>query len=155
MTMVYKWARQPAGDVSAQVAGEELERIRVKNNGNLTPRAVLEESRDEAAPLHPAFEWDDAVAAEKHREDQARYLIRSITVVAPERGVERPTRAFVSVSVEEEPVYDHVVTAMSDADKRQQVLRRALAELEGWQRKYADLEELAGVFAAIEAAKAA
>jgi hypothetical protein len=39
---------------------------------SLTPAVVVEESRDEAALLHPMFEWDDASAAERYRQGMAR-----------------------------------------------------------------------------------
>ena len=47
--------------IAAQVVGEELARIEA--SGELTPATVVEASRPETAPLHPAFEWDDPTAA--------------------------------------------------------------------------------------------
>jgi len=44
---------------------------------------------------------------------------------------------------------------MSDQEIRQQVLQRAWSELSSFRQRYADLEELAGVFAAMDKAKAA
>ena len=66
--------------VSAQEAGEELDRIRSRY-GTLQPAAVVDESRPEEAPLHPVFEWDDATAAEHYREHQATNLIKRVKVV--------------------------------------------------------------------------
>lgn len=70
--------------VNAQTAGEELDRIR-QEHGTLEPGTVVDESRPEAAPLHPAFEWDDPVAAEKYREHQASHLIKQVRVVVQPR----------------------------------------------------------------------
>lgn len=50
-------------------------------NGRLTPELVLDTARDPGHPLHSRFEWDDSVAAERHRRDQAHRLIRSVRVV--------------------------------------------------------------------------
>lgn len=66
--------------VDAQTAGEELQRIK-RAHGLLHPATVVDESRPEEAPLHPAFEWRDPVAAEQWREHQASQLIRRVRVV--------------------------------------------------------------------------
>jgi hypothetical protein len=68
--------------------------------GYIEPAVVVEEARDPASILHDEFEWDDAVAAEQHRLDTARGLIRFVrleveieetTVIAP-YYVTDPTR---------------------------------------------------------------
>jgi len=46
--------------------------------GRLTRQGVLDDARDEDSPLHPCFEWDDGIAAEKYRLDQAGQIIRSV-----------------------------------------------------------------------------
>ena len=49
-------------------------------NGRLTPTQVVNAARDESSPLHSCFEWDDGLAAESWRIEQARELIRSVKV---------------------------------------------------------------------------
>lgn len=165
---MYAWKVGSMHVVDAEAAGRALEDM-VARHGFLTPRLVVEESRPETAPLHDEFEWDDAVAAEKYREEQARYIIRSVVVEMPNRE-ETFVRAFVSVmpGVTEEtnnedeeegaaekatPVYVRTVDALADAPLRKQVLERALKELEAWQRRYADLQEFAALFQSIEVAR--
>lgn len=46
----------------------------------LTPSIVLDEARDPNHPLHSRFEWDDAVAGEAWRKEQAHRLIASAYV---------------------------------------------------------------------------
>lgn len=48
--------------------------------GRLTPEMVVEAAREEDSPLHPCFEWDDTKASRAWRIEQARKLIRSVTV---------------------------------------------------------------------------
>jgi len=67
-------------NVSANLVGHELDRIYKKNN-SLVASDVVNESRPKEAPLHPAFEWNDGVAAEEWRTHTARNLIRSVKVV--------------------------------------------------------------------------
>lgn len=106
-------------------------------------------------PLHPAFEWNDKAAAHAFRIEQAKYLIRSVEVVVEERPEAKPIRAFVSVVREEDRSYTSVSDALSAPDLRQQVLTTALRELVAWRDRYAELVELATVFAAIDEARAA
>ncbi len=144
--MIYKW-KIPVFGVSAQDAGEELERIKTER-GFLSPEAVVDESRPPEAPLHGCFEWDDAIAAEKYRCQQASHIIRSITV-----DIERPSndtpvsvRAFVAIP----GGYTDIITAIKTPDYHAEILREALDELSAFKKKYNDLCELSLVFEAIE-----
>lgn len=92
-----KWSVTP-NEVSAQVVGEELERIRIEREGRLHAADVVEEAKPKTAPLHPAFEWRDGVAAASWREHQARNLIRSVVeVYTDSNGKTSDVPAFVSV----------------------------------------------------------
>lgn len=67
---------------------------------SLTPALVVDEARDPAAALHNRFEWDDGVAGEAYRRDQAAALIRSVHIrftPEPDKPAhEVKVRAFVS-----------------------------------------------------------
>lgn len=153
---VYKWKPGAGVKVPAQVAGDELERLRVFQNGRLESRDVVSAARDPDSPLHPAFDWDDAVAGEKWRVEQAGHMIRHLDV-----QVERPDgppahiRAFVSVVRDEDRSYTSTAHALSDTELRQQVVEQAWRDLEAWQKRHAELVEFGGVFAAIEQARGA
>lgn len=154
--MIYQWKDAAVAPVEAQVAGEELERIRVHHNGRLDARDVVEASRPAKAPLHACFEWNDKVAAVEHRKSQAMYLIRHIDVVVEkDNGPSVPVRAFVSVKREEDRSYTSIGHALSDEDLRAQVLRQAWAELEAWRKRYAELLELGKFFSLIDQARVA
>jgi hypothetical protein len=145
---IYKWKSGSRVSADAQKVGEVCERLEKK--GNLTPKALVDASRRKNAALHDLFEWNDEIAAEKYRETQASYLIRSIEVVST--GTSEPIRAFVSVTVNEqatERTYINVKRALSTNGTREEVLAIALAELRAFERKYKNLEELASVLAAI------
>ena len=66
-------------------AVQELERIE-SLYGSLTPEIVLDASRPKNALLHAYFEWDDSVAAEHHRLQQARTLLNNIEVKIVSNG---------------------------------------------------------------------
>ena len=51
-----------------------------RHDGKLTPDLVVGAARDPASPIHDRFTWDDSEAAAKHRQNEARALIRSVKV---------------------------------------------------------------------------
>lgn len=142
----YQWKRGSFVSGDAQVAGEVCSML--ERRGDLTPKALVDESRPDDAPLHGMFEWDDAEAAEMYRQSQARHIINNIEVVAV--GDSKPVRAFVSLRVGgQDRRYESTEVALSKPDSREMVLREALSELRAFERKYSRLEELADVLAAI------
>lgn len=154
--MIYRWKVGPTPKAEAQDVGEEFERIRVYRNGRLDPRDVVEAAKSEASVLHSLFEWDDGVAAEKYRLDQARGTIRALEVVLEDTTIQaKPVRAFVSVVRDADRSYTSISHALSETELRRQVLEQALRELEAWRHRYAELVELAQVFAAIGQARGA
>ena len=155
--MIYEWRGpgSPAG-IPATVAGDELTRIYTQR-GRLTPSAIVEESASPGAPLHGAFEWDDSLAAIKHREQQARMIVRSVVLVSqPEKNESAPiVRAFVSLSAPEggsARFYKPTLAALSDPNEAEQVKSRLRHELLGLRRRYMDLLEIEELHAAVNAA---
>lgn len=51
-----------------------------EKNGVLEARDVVDDARDFNSPLHDCFEWDDSIAGEKYREEQARVLIKTVYI---------------------------------------------------------------------------
>ena len=152
-TVVYRWNSRPGFDFkgSAQVVGEHLEELATATGG-ITPERVVDDARNPQSPLHENFEWDNTAAAESWREHTARNLIGSLVVVkVNETQVTGTVRAFVSVrDGDNKGVYTPIVTVMSDAEMRKQVLERARQELHQWRNRYADLSEFAKVFSAVD-----
>lgn len=134
--------------VTAQTAGEELTRI-YERRGELDPADIVEESRDEEAPLHPCFEWNDAKAAEKYREHQAAKLIRAVVTVEETTKGPQYVRAFPHV----EQHYHPIRVVLSSKERTEELLHTAMRELVSFRNKYEILSELAGVFEAIDQLK--
>ena len=131
--MVYKWGTI-SYKVPAQAAGEEVERI--ASIKPLTPEALVEESKDQQAPLHPIFEWDNEKASHEWRKQQARVMLGNLVTVQIESvELKEPTRAFINVA-KQESSYTVVDVVLKDEKLFAQVRIQALAELEGYQRKY-------------------
>ena len=108
---------------------------------------LVDVSRPEDAPLHKEFEWDDAVAGEKYREEQARSILRQVIFYHPES--QEPIRKYYHV-YHDDPTYYPIDVILKKPDMREQLLKNALKDLEAFKRKYSQLVELAAVFTAID-----
>ncbi len=139
-------------DKDARVIGRRLEQLHKKHK-DLTPETVLEDARRPQSVLHKYFEWDDTVAAEKWRREQARQLVKAVRVIIESDGEEpREMRAFVRVVGEEKKaVYLPAIEAMSDANYRRQVLDQLRKELGDIQTRYGRVLDVAQLFDAIDA----
>lgn len=122
-------------------------------DGILTPERVVDAARSPKSALHNHFEWDDSIAAQRYRIEQAREILR-ITVEYLPQAPDKPTRVFMSLSSDRTAGgYRTTVDVMNDCDMRAQLLKDALDELKCIQKKYADIKELSGVFSAINKAR--
>src|SRR6185437_8437356 len=158
MSMVYQWKESTGGmPVSAQVAGMEIDRIRDNKGEYFTPHDVVVASISKTAPLHPAFEWNDVIAASKFRDEQAKYIIRHLIVVKisePDEQDAPPIRAYVSIRDEDDKQrYTTTTHAMSKPHLREQVLEQALRDLRAFERRYSEFLDLSGVMSAFETAR--
>lgn len=137
--------------VDPDVVGTRMSGLRAELGSGFTKKAVVADARDNPDAYGSFFIWDNEVAGEKYREEQAGYLIRAIVV---HRDDEKPpVRAFVSVveRESEEDRYLPIVTALSDDDYRDQMLSDALKYFISGRRRYAEYQGLARIFAAIDA----
>ncbi len=132
----------------------ELEGI-AKKNGALNPHDVVKFAENPKTALHACFTWDDGEAAIKWRVHEARMLIRVIVNVIPVDGEDREYRAFVSLKDDRHlgTGYRTMVSILDDEELRDQLLKDALEEMEAFQAKYKDIQELCDVFVAIEKVK--
>lgn len=150
------WRNGVPVTIAAADAHKEFEVIRKANHGQLEADTVVKAAKAKRNPLHPEFEWDDKAAANEHRKERARLLLRSIMVVNM-RQSQQPHRVYEVVDLpatEEQPArryYGTMEDVMADPDTRQALLDRALGELQSFQRRFIQLQELAVVMGAINA----
>ena len=137
-----------ADKADPQVIGEEIDRIRAENDGNITSQIFQDASRDKDAPCHQHFEWNQDEAANKYRNIQAGEIIRSISVVRwTEEGEKSTVRAFSSVpapgGASNARVYVSTIEAMEDKDDRTFILQEMLNQLVSMRKRWAQINELA------------
>jgi hypothetical protein len=65
---------------------EIVQRLRALEDkyGRLTPEILVRDARNPKSPLHDQFDWDVKRAAMAHWLEQARAIIRSVTVIVHE-----------------------------------------------------------------------
>lgn len=141
---VYQWRDgRGIGGLAPDVAAQELGRIE-EAAGGLTPASVVEASRDEAAPLHPVFTWDDTKAGENWRRQEARSLIRSIEVIRDDDASKTAVPVFVSVtSPDTSQRYMPTATVAADSVLMSSARASLTAQISGIRRTLAGLTWLA------------
>lgn len=78
--MIYKFRNSTKPTEESQQVGECL--LQIKNNQEtLQPCEIVVQAKEKDSVLHKYFQWDDTLAAEQHRLNQARHLITSVEIV--------------------------------------------------------------------------
>lgn len=122
---------------------DELQAI-YERRGVLTPGLVVDEARDPSHPLHSKFEWDDTVAAEAHRRQQAQTLIRSVRiryVGETTDQVSDAVRAFTSVRTPAGYAYQPTLEVIADPLKVRMVLADMKREWQAMRRRWENYEQ--------------
>jgi hypothetical protein len=128
-------------DKDAQVIGPELEKL--TEEGRSTAKDIVEVAKDSESVLHPYFEWKDEVAASLYREDQARHMANSITIVVKNgKGEDTEIRAFHAVKVvtsekeQAQKSYTSIEKIVENSDMSTQIIEESRKYLLGWQERY-------------------
>src|SRR5260221_7803509 len=130
-----------AKDADPQRIGEALAEIAAAGEGHLTPHATVAAARDPHNALHPYFEWDDQMAADAYRLDQARGLIRLIRI--EDDTQENAPPAFFSVSEGKAGVsYRTHADVLGSLTLQDAVLRAAERDLKAFEDRYKRLEDI-------------
>lgn len=146
--MVYQWKPKSMIKADANTAGKMCEQL--ENSVGLTPENLLDANRNENAPLHNEFEWNDGIAAEKYRISQAGHIIRSLCVTFEPIETEKPETIRAFFKVESAENYEHINAFLEDADKNKELLQLARKELRAFAKKYRQLKELQSVIQMID-----
>jgi len=149
---------QAAKKLTPEKAFRELEQIKSSHRGELHAADVVAAAKPKRHLLHSVFQWDDPLAANEYRNEQARRLIRSIRVVYKDApGVEthayNVTTVLPDISTDgsvKKRAYRSTADLLADPEARSELLNRALQDLLAFQRRFRGLQELAPVFRGIE-----
>lgn len=114
-----------------------------------TPEMIVDLARDESTELHKCFDWDNDIAAEKWRKQQARLICISLTVTVEKKpGVTQVYR--VIQHDRNEQAYKPIVFTVRQSEEYEQLLKQAKAELAAFRKRYQSIKELSEVIEEIE-----
>ena len=142
----YTWRKGFQPKVKPEIVGGILEHIE-DENGEVTNKAFLDYSRDENSETHCLFEWDDAKAGELYRLSVSTSIINQLQIVYMDNEESEPQKysAFVNVDSERNAKYVNIVTALSDKESKDLVIKRIKRDLDSLRLKYRSIKEFAEI----------
>ena len=132
----------------------EIERATI--DGSVDIKQIVSNSEPKDAPLHCEFEWNNRIAGAKWRLEQARKLVQSIEYVPANSP---PVRKYHSVEmvvtknkreIKQVRAFRSIDSIMACPDLRAEILLQAIREVHALRKKYAALQELSQVWAALD-----
>lgn len=133
------------GANAEQVASE------IESLGNdVTPTEILEKAKDDTTELHKCFEWEDSVAAEKWRLQQARMIVCHLVI--KEDGEDAADKPEIRIfhKTDRADGYKSITFIMRDKTEYEKLLAQARKELRVFKQKYHNLSELEEILALID-----
>jgi len=124
--------------------GEVYEEL--KTLDERTPDSVVELAKDEDSVLHDLFDWDDEVAANKWRKQQARIIICNLVIEEQDTKNEEPVQLRVFHMKDNRESYEEVKFFVAHEDEYVKLLASAKRDLESFKAKYRTLKELKQLF---------
>jgi hypothetical protein len=113
-----------------KVIGEIL---RIKNAYGLTAKNIVKNARNKNNPLHKFFIWDDKIAGERYRENQAMIILNEIRIVIQGKLYEGFEHVKVQTpSGDFKGEYATITEILSDEELKKQYLKTALTLLSKW-----------------------
>jgi hypothetical protein len=111
-----------------------------------TAQQILDYARNPNSELHKCFEWDDTVAAEKYRLQQARQVVCHLVHVEDRQEEPQKIRLIQRAS----EGYMPVQMIVRNKTEYENLLARARAELRAFKQRYHTLVELEEILALID-----
>ncbi len=129
----------------AQLVANEIMSI----GDTATPAQIVDMARDSSTELHKCFEWNDTVAAEKYRLEQARQVVRILVIKREDGQEDQPERRFFHKNEYSEG-YKSLEFIVRNETEYEKLLKQALSELHAFKAKYHALSELEEILALID-----
>jgi hypothetical protein len=121
--------------------GTALWKLAQENGGRLEPDRAVAAARAPGHALHKHLTWNDSDAAHSWRVREMQSIIRSICLVEPEEH-DPPRRGWLSVDDASGVSYHALDEVLGSRDLQLSVLRRALRDLQAFEDRYRELEDI-------------
>lgn len=144
-------------EVNQQKLGEEIENM-PRTNGALESQTYVDYARNNPdSEAYKTLEWDDSIAAENWRKEQARAIIRAVRYrdisdhsQATDVNETIPVVVRPYYNLERGKGYEDINVILADADKHKKLLNNAREDMIRYREKYFMLEELKPIFEQID-----
>jgi len=131
-----------ANKANAEIIGREL--LRISKQQEIKPRMLWRDyARNPKNPLHKHFTWNDAMAAQKCRDDEARNILRAISIEDTELDI-APARMFLSIA-DKGRSYRRLDEILDSARLQQLMLEQAERDLRVFEDRYRELKDIVGI----------
>lgn len=141
--MSAQWKLNGIFKANAEIVDEEI-----KSLSKITPNNMVEFAKNNPdSELYKCFEWDDTIAAQKYRLQQANKILTFL--VYPKTREDLPTVRKYQVTTTAH-VFEETKKFLVNQNEYETLLKRALAELQAFKQRYQTLVELQDVISAID-----
>lgn len=143
---------------SNKVLKELIEVYKSSASNRLLPKEIVEYARNHPeSELHKGFEWNDGIAAERYRQQQATQIVYNIRVVYDTNISNDKTEYKVNIMpfthLDNDNGYESTVRIIKDEDKYAQLKHQAYNDLIYWRNKYSTILEFENIFKDIDKIK--
>lgn len=114
---------------------------------SVTPKQIVDFGRNPDTELHKCFEWNDSIAAEQYRIQQARHVVCNLVIVEETQKTEPQKLRLLQRADEGYKPAELIVQNKSEYER---LLERARAELSSFKQRYHMLVELEEILALID-----
>lgn len=130
----------------AQKCADEIMEI-CDNLKSAAPQDILEKARDSSTELHKCFTWDDAVASEKWRLQEARNIVCNLKIV-DKREDKKPETVPIRVfyKTDDQSGYKPTKLILKNPDEYKKLVERCRNELLTLKSKYQTVSEYSEIW---------
>ena len=141
-----EWKVKGIFKANAEKVYEEINSI----GEEYTPESIVEYAENPFTELHKCFEWDDEIAANKYRVEQARKICRCLVITTQTKSGETVAVRVISNSGEYDNIYRPTVRMVKNEDQYLKLLQQAKVELIQFKKRYRIIRELDSIFEEID-----
>ena len=139
--IVTSWKVKGIFKADALKVSEEIAEI----GETVEPSEIVNKARNENTELHKCFEWNNDIAAEKYRIQQARNILCNLVFEHKDEPTKQEPIRLMYKTTENEG-YKSINLIMNKPDEYKALLNRAYSELQAFKNKYKMLKELKEIF---------
>lgn len=132
--------------ISAQAVADEI----ISIGDSALPKQIVDKARDSSTELHKCFEWDDSIAAEKYRIEQARDVVQCLVIKKKDDAPAEEPEVRYFYKTDSSSGYKPSEVIFRQEDEYQKLLNQAYNELRAFKVKYAMLTELEKILELID-----